>query len=73
MPQFGVLYIFERRRGPQTSRSPGKISPFPLLTGLWAYTCKTGFYHAPKTVICNEKYTKQHLCLYTNKRSTLQN
>jgi len=26
MAYFGVLYIFERRRGPQTLRGPGKTS-----------------------------------------------
>ena len=33
-----IFSIFERRRGPQTSRGPGKIPPFPPLDGP-AYSC----------------------------------
>jgi len=33
MAHFGVLYISERQRDPETSRGPGKTSPFPILHG----------------------------------------
>jgi len=33
-----IFSIFERRRAPLTSRGPEKLPPFPLSTGLQAYT-----------------------------------